>query len=82
MKKIEKKIKNYNHGIWINPTGGYGDILMLSGVLKQCHDKNPTVKYNLVRRTIYLNLLKGHPALEKIGLPPKNATIIKTVFIH
>jgi ADP-heptose:LPS heptosyltransferase len=63
---------------WINPTGGYGDILMLSGVLKQCLDKNPEVKFNVVRRAIYTDLLKGHPAIKRYGYPPKNANIITT----
>ena len=76
--KFAKEIINDKHGIWINPTGGYGDILLLSGVLKQCFDKNPSMKYNLTRRTIYQNLLRGHPAIEKIGFPPRDVKIITT----
>jgi ADP-heptose:LPS heptosyltransferase len=63
---------------WINPTGGYGDILLLSGVLKQFVDADPTVKFNLVRRAIYSDLFKGHPAIRRMGYPPKNAQIITT----
>lgn len=76
-----KKKKNINidfTNAWINPTGGYGDILMLSGVLKQCLDKNPELKFNVVRRAIYTDLLKGHPAIKRYGYPPKNANIITT----
>jgi ADP-heptose:LPS heptosyltransferase len=64
--------------LWINPVGGYGDILMLSGVMKLAHDKMPSQKYNLVRRTKYTNLLKGHPAIHQIGYPPKDAKFIDT----
>lgn len=63
---------------WINPFGGLGDTLMLSGVLKLHHDTHKEIKYNLVRRTKYLSVLKGHPAINKIGFPPENAKIIKT----
>lgn len=86
MAKTEKKIKKEkladkpvipaNNEMWINPVGGYGDILMLSGVLKLAYDKNPLQKYNLVRRTKYSTLLKGHPAVEKIGFPPKDARFV------
>ncbi len=51
-------------------------MLMLSGVLKLVHDTKPGQKYNLVRRTNYLSILKGHPAISNIGFPPKDATII------
>jgi len=64
-----------NNYPWINPIGGLGDMLMLSGILKQVHDKNPNQKYNLVRRTNYLALLKGHPAIQTIGFPPKGAPL-------
>ena len=76
-----KKKKNIHvdfKDAWINPMGGYGDILMLSGVLKQCMDKNPESKFNVVRRAIYTDLLKGHPAIKRYGYPPKNANIIAT----
>jgi ADP-heptose:LPS heptosyltransferase len=69
---------NGEQDIWINPTGGYGDILMLSGVLKQLIDKYPENCFNLVRRAIYSDLLLGHPAIKKIGYPPKEACIITT----
>lgn len=49
---------------------------MLSGVLKRHHDTHPDIKYNLVRRTKYVSILKGHPAIDKIGFPPKSAKII------
>lgn len=67
-----------DNNIWINPTGGLGDTLMVSGVLKQVIDKNPERKFNLARRTRYLSILKHHPAIDKIGYPPKDAEIITT----
>ena len=63
---------------WINPIGGLGDALMLSGILKKVYDKNPGIKYNLVRRNKYTSILDGHPAIAAIGHPPKDAEIIKT----
>ncbi|MBF0564220.1 MAG: glycosyltransferase family 9 protein [Nitrospirae bacterium] len=64
--------------LWINPLGGLGDALMLSGALKLAYDCNPDRKYNLIRRTKYLSILEGHPALDAVGFPPKNAEIIDT----
>jgi ADP-heptose:LPS heptosyltransferase len=62
--------------IWINPVGGLGDALMLSGVLKQVIEKYPEVRFNLVRRTQYTALLHGHPAIASIGFPPPGSKII------
>lgn len=45
---------------WINPIGGYGDALMLSGILNQVHEARPEEKYFLVRRTQYQAILAGH----------------------
>ncbi len=63
---------------WLNPLGGLGDTLLISGVLKQIYDKNPDKKFNLIRRTKYFSLLNGHPAIAEIGFPPKDAQIIGT----
>lgn len=63
---------------WINVVGGYGDALMVSGVLKAAFERNPRQKFNLIRRTRYTTIFKGHPAIERIGFPPKGARIIKT----
>lgn len=71
-------IKHSETDIWINPVGGLGDVLMLSGVLKLIHEKNPEKKFRLVRRTKYATLLKGHPAIELIGYPPDNTKNIIT----
>ncbi|HPS46484.1 MAG TPA: glycosyltransferase family 9 protein [Bacteroidales bacterium] len=71
-------VKLEKEELWVNPVGGYGDILMLSGVLKLAYDKDPLQKYNLVRRTKYTNLLKGHPAIKQIGFPPKDAKFVNT----
>ena len=61
---------------WINPVGGLGDQLMLSGVLKLAHDQDPTKRYNLVRRTNYTAILGGHPAIATVGHPPKDAEVL------
>jgi ADP-heptose:LPS heptosyltransferase len=63
---------------WINPIGGLGDSLMLSSVLKMVVDNNPSHRFHLIRRTNYLSILRGHPAIEKIGFPPPDAEIINT----
>jgi ADP-heptose:LPS heptosyltransferase len=63
---------------WINPIGGLGDTLMLSGVLKLVHEMDHSRRFNLVRRTSYLGILKGHPAIAEIGYPPPEARIIGT----
>ena len=65
---------------WINPIGGLGDTLMVSGVLKQVVDRDPSKKFNLVRRTKYLSILKGHPAIGRIGYPPKKARIMDVTY--
>lgn len=61
---------------WINPVGGLGDTLMLSGVLKLLHDKDPSVKFHLARRTRYASILNGHPAIAGTGHPPKDAQVL------
>lgn len=71
-------VKHHEEDIWINPVGGLGDVLMLSAVLKLAYDANPEKKYRLVRRSKYLTFLKGHPAIEYIGYPPKTAKNIIT----
>lgn len=83
----EEQVKyNYLHAedvpgdpgeLWINPVGGLGDTLMLSGVLKQVHEREPEKQFNLVRRKGYLGLLKGHPAIRQIGYPPADARLIR-----
>lgn len=61
---------------WINPVGGLGDVLMLSGVLKQVHDRDGR-RFHLVRRTNYVSLLTDHPAIASIGHPPRDATLLR-----
>jgi len=63
---------------WINPIGGLGDTLMVSGVLKLVIEEHPSRRFNLIRRTSYLGILKGHPAIADIGHPPVGATILGT----
>lgn len=62
-----------NNNDWINPLGGLGDQLMLSGVLKHAHDHMPGKQFNLARRTHYLNFLDNHPAISYVGFPPEDA---------
>jgi ADP-heptose:LPS heptosyltransferase len=61
---------------WINPIGGLGDALMLSGVLSMAIKADNTRRYNLVRRTHYTNFFRGHPAISTIGFPPPGARIV------
>lgn len=65
-----------SNAAWISPYGGLGDTLMLSGVLKQVYDRDPSTQYNLITRTKYPPLLAGHPAIQHIGHPPPDAPII------
>jgi ADP-heptose:LPS heptosyltransferase len=69
--------KQKNELTWINPIGGLGDTLMLSGVLKLLNEQDPSKKFNLVRRKGYTSFLKGHPAINEIGYPPRDAKFIK-----
>lgn len=63
---------------WINPVGGMGDMLMVSGVIKQILDHDTSKSFNLVRRTAYREMFKDHPAIHKIGYPPRGSHIIGT----
>jgi len=63
---------------WINPIGGLGDSLMLSGVLKQLIEADSSRKFNLVTRTGYAQILEGHPAIARIGHPPFGAHVMGT----
>lgn len=70
---------NAGHDLpWINPIGGLGDTLMISGVLKQVIDEDSARRFNLVERTKYEPILKNHPAIARIGHPPKGARFIST----
>lgn len=60
---------------WINPIGGAGDMLMVSGVMKTAWEIDPNQRYNVVRRTNYPQFFRNHPAVVSIGNPPSNATI-------
>ena len=61
---------------WINPVGGYGDMLMVAGVLKQVHDKTPEKQFNLIRRSRYTHFLGKHEAIRKVGFPDKGDKIL------
>lgn len=62
---------------WILPEGGFGDMLILSSVLKSVYDFYPERNLKLVRRSRYLPLFKNHPALKEIAFPPPNANLIR-----
>jgi len=61
---------------WINPVGGLGDMLMVSGVLKILYDRRPSKQFNLVRRTSYVEIFKDHPIIDKIGFPDRNSKVV------
>ena len=64
-----------NHLEWINPAGGYGDMILLSGALKLVHEKFPDRRYNLVRRTAYQFIFENHPIIAAVGHPPEGAVL-------
>jgi ADP-heptose:LPS heptosyltransferase len=72
--------KKQNTYPWINPVGGQGDALMLSGVLKMGFERNPKQRYNLIRRTDYTDILTGHPAIAGIGHPPADAPLVHMTY--
>ena len=51
--------------IWIDPVGGFGDILMLSTALKKAHETYGK-KFHISRRTNYTQFFIGHPAVAEI----------------
>ncbi len=61
--------------IWIDPVGGLGDILMLSTALQKAYEKFGK-KFHMSRRSHYTQFFVGHPAIEEIGNPPKDADIV------
>jgi len=72
---LTKELLESETPIWIDPVGGLGDILMLSTALKRAYDKYGK-KFNLSRRTHYTRFFINHPAIEEIGNPPEDATIV------
>jgi ADP-heptose:LPS heptosyltransferase len=69
---------NVQEPTWINPIGGYGDMLMVSGVIKQAVELDPHRSFNLVRRSMYRAIFQNHPAIRDIGYPLPGAHIIGT----
>jgi ADP-heptose:LPS heptosyltransferase len=51
---------------------------MISGVLKQVVERDPSAKFGLVERTKYRHILEGHPAIAQTGCPPPGARFIGT----
>jgi ADP-heptose:LPS heptosyltransferase len=62
---------------WINPIGGLGDVLMISGVLKQALERDPARRFRLIRRPGYMCLLAGHPAVVGAGFPRPGEPILR-----
>ena len=62
---------------WIDLKGGAAEALILSSVLKQVIEKDPSQRYALVSRSQHGPILKGHPAISKTGYPPKDAKILR-----
>lgn len=55
---------------WIGPINYIDDVFMVSGILKQIVEKNPSQKYNMVNKASYREIFQEHPAISKIGQPP------------
>jgi uncharacterized protein len=55
---------------WIGPITCMDDVLMVSGILQQLIEENPSRKFKLVNKAGYREILSGHPAIAEIGLPP------------
>ncbi len=53
-------------------------MLMVAGVLKQVIERDRYRCFNLVRRSMYRTIFQNHPAIQKIGYPPRGAHIIGT----
>lgn len=62
--------------IWLNLRGGVDTVLMVSGLLRQVIEKDPALRFNLVRRRNSQELLSGHPSIETDGFPAKDAKVI------
>ncbi|MBI4501703.1 MAG: glycosyltransferase family 9 protein [Gemmatimonadetes bacterium] len=62
---------------WINPIGGFGDMLMVSGVLKQLVERQPGARFHMVRRSTYTEFFSQHPAIESIGFAPRGAPLAR-----
>ncbi|MEN6464618.1 MAG: hypothetical protein ABFD62_05495, partial [Syntrophaceae bacterium] len=69
-----------NDAVWIDPQGGAATALMLSGVLKQVTEKYPDKRYNLIARAHCGPILEGHPAVCRVGHPPREAKIVTTAW--
>jgi len=55
--------KNLVKTVWM--AAGYGDMILLSGVLKKSLDYFPNLKFDLIRTTQKTMLLAGHPSVRK-----------------
>lgn len=59
---------------WIDPQGGFGDLLILSGVMKEAFDRTG-MQYNVVSCNGRRWLFADHPAVRCYGRPPQDASI-------
>jgi uncharacterized protein len=62
---------------WIGPINCMDDVLMVSGILQQIIEENPSQKFNLVNKASYREILQGHQAIAEIGLPPQATAPIR-----
>lgn len=76
----EINIEDVEQDIWLNPVGGLGDMLMASSVMKLVNDRNPAKKFRIIRRSRFRSFFENHPAVLEIGHPPKDATVVSTMF--
>ncbi|MCE5274334.1 MAG: SPASM domain-containing protein [Deltaproteobacteria bacterium] len=70
-------IRTQDDAPWIGPVECMDDALMVSGILNQLVEENPSKRFNLVFRASYREIFQGHPAISEFGLPPQGTTPIR-----
>jgi ADP-heptose:LPS heptosyltransferase len=80
IKEVKMDWQPEHKNAWLNPIGGYGDMLVAAGVLMQLKMGCPDWRIKLIRRTRYSAILRGHPAISGIGHPPRGAKILSTAY--
>ena len=74
-RRIKEDLTMSTERQWIDPVGGLGDVLLISGVIKLAHDRLGK-KYNMIRRSAYTEMLAGHPGIDRIDYLPKGAPVL------
>jgi ADP-heptose:LPS heptosyltransferase len=67
------KVNNFP---WLNIVGSLDASLVVSSLLLVALEKNPEVRFNLVRRSRDHEILAHHPAISCCGFPAPNSTVI------